>query len=77
MNLFRSEEHPPRWAQFNPAATQGAIGLPHLARLFGAETRHHLLDGNYISHWFPRRSGERPAILAELGMATPWWLGTA
>ncbi len=77
MNLFRSEEHATRWGQFNPAATEGAIALPDLARLFGAETRHHLLDGDYISRWFPRRSGERPAILAQIGKATPFWLGRA
>jgi len=31
MNLFRSEEHARRWAQFNPAAEEGFIDLPDLA----------------------------------------------
>jgi len=48
MNLFRSEEHARRWAQFNPASEQGFISLADLAGFFGTETRRHLLDADYL-----------------------------
>jgi hypothetical protein len=76
MNLFRSEEHARRWAQFNPASEEGFIDLPDLAAFFGTETRHHMLDGDYLSAWYPKRAGERRAFLERIGKATPFWLGT-
>jgi hypothetical protein len=76
MNLFRSEEHARRWAQFNPASEEGFIALPDLAAFFATESRHHMLDPDYLSAWFPRRAAERQAILARIGKATPFWMGT-
>ena len=78
MNLFRSEDHARRWARFNPAseAGEGFIALPELAGFFGTETRHHMLDADYLSAWFPRRAGERREYLARIGKTTPFWLGT-
>ena len=76
MNLFRSEEHARRWAQFNPAAEQGFISLTDLVGMFGTQTRQHMLDADYLSAWYPQRAAERRDYLARIGKATPFWLGT-
>jgi len=76
MNLFRSEEHARRWAQFNPASEVGFISLPELAGFFGTETRRHMLDGDYLSAWFPKRAAERREYLTRIGKTSPFWLGT-
>ena len=76
MNLFRSEEHARRWAQFNPASGEGFIPLPELAGFFGTETRHHMLDADYLSAWYPKRAAERREYLTRIGKTTPFWLGT-
>ena len=75
MNLFRSEEHVRRWALFNPGSQAGLIPLGDLAALFGTPSRRHLLDGNYLSFWYPQRYLERRAFLERIGKATPHWLG--
>ena len=76
MNLFRSEEHARRWAQFNPASETGFISLPELAGFFGTETRRHMLDADYLSAWFPKRAAERREYLTRIGKTSPFWLGT-
>ena len=76
MNLFRSEEHARRWAQFNPASEIGFITLPDLAGFFGTETRRHMLDADYLSAWFPKRAAERREYMTRIGKAIPFWLGT-
>jgi hypothetical protein len=76
MNLFRSEEHARRWSQFKPRSEEGFISLSELAGFFGTETRHHMLDTNYLSAWFPKRAAERRAFLEQIGKASPFWLGT-
>lgn len=76
MNLFRSEEHVRRWALFNPGSEEGFIALADVAALFATPSRRHLLDGDYLSFWFPQRYGERRPLLERLGKATPYWLGT-
>jgi len=76
MNLFRSEEHARRWPRFNPRSEEGFISLPDLAAFFGMESRHHMLDADYLPTWFPRRAGERRAVLERIGKVTPFWLGT-
>jgi hypothetical protein len=76
MNLFRSEEHARRWAQFNPDSEKGFISLPDLAGFFGAETRHHMLDADYLSVWYPKRAAERREYVTRIGKAIPFWLGT-
>ena len=76
MNLFRSEEHARRWSQCNPRSEEGFISLSELAGFFGTETRHHMLDANYLSAWFPKRAAERRAFLEQIGKASPFWLGT-
>jgi hypothetical protein len=76
MNLFRSEEHARRWSQFNPRSEEGFISLAELAGFFGTETRHHMLDANYLSAWFPKRAAERLAFLEQIGKVSPFWLGT-
>ncbi len=76
MNLFRSEEHARRWAQFNPASDpDGFITLPGLALLFGVENRRNLLAKDYISRWVPRRRPERDEALAQLGKTSAFWSG--
>jgi hypothetical protein len=76
MNLFRSEDHARSWSQFNPASEEGFISLPDLAAFFGTETRHHMLDPDYLSMWYPKRAGERCAVLERIGKTSPFWLGT-
>jgi hypothetical protein len=77
MNLFRSEEHARRWAQFNPASeADGFIALSDLVGFFGTESRHHMLDPDYLSTWYPRRAAERREYLAAIGKTSPFWLGT-
>jgi len=75
MNLFRSEEHARRWALFNSQSEEGFISLPDLAGFFATESRHHMLEPDYLSAWFPRRGGERRAYLERIGKTTPFWLG--
>jgi hypothetical protein len=78
MNLFRSEEHARRWPQFNAAseAGQGFSGLDDLAAFFATESRHHMLDADYLSAWYPRRAAERRAVLDRIGKTMPFWMGT-
>ncbi len=76
MNLFRSEDHARRWPQFNPQSEEGFIPLPELAGFFATESRHHMLEANYLSTWFPKRGAERRAFLEQISKATPFWLGT-
>lgn len=47
-----------------------------LVALYVAESRRHVLDGDYISRWLPQRKAERRAVLERLGQATPYWLGS-
>ena len=77
MNLFRSEDHARRWPQFNPPSEEGFIGLSELAGLFATESRHHMLEANYLSAWYPKRAAERRAFLEQIAKATPFWLGTS
>ena len=78
MNLFRSEEHARGWAQFNQDSETGLgfISLPDLVAFFGAETRRHMLDPDYLSAWYPKRAVERRSVLERIGKTTPFWLGT-
>ena len=69
MNLFRAEEDIRRWALFDPASADGIISLPDLLRLFGTESRRHLLDGDYLARWAGHvtvhRFGQRVGLTAE------------
>ena len=60
----------------NPASEIGFISLPELAGFFGTESRHHMLDPDYLSAWYPRRAAERRAYLERIGKTSPFWLGT-
>lgn len=59
-----------------PASEAGFIGLSDLAAFFGTESRHHMLDADYLSAWYPKRADERRAFLERIGKAVPFWLGT-
>ena len=76
MTLFGSEDHPRRWSQFTPRSEEGFITLPQLAGFFGTESRRHMLDGDYLSTWYPRRGAERRAYLESIGKSSPFWMGT-
>jgi len=76
MNLFRSEEHARRWPAFQARSEEGFIGLAELAGFFATESRHHMLDGDYLSVWYPRRGEERRAYLDRIGKTSPFWTGT-
>jgi hypothetical protein len=55
---------------------EGFIGLAELAGFFATESRHHMLDADYLSNWYPRRAAERGAYLERIGKTSPFWLGT-
>jgi hypothetical protein len=76
MNLFRSEEHARRWSQFQPRSEEGFITLDELTGFFATESRRHMLDGDYLSAWYPRRAAERRALLEKIGKTSPFWMGT-
>jgi len=76
MNLFRSEEHARRWPAFQARSEEGFIGLVELAGFFATESRHHMLDADYLSTWYPRRAEERRAYLELIGKTGPFWMGT-
>jgi len=75
MNLFRSEEHIPRWAEFNPASADELMSLTDLVALFGTESRRHLLDPDYLSRWFPQRRRERRDALDRISKTSAFWQG--
>jgi hypothetical protein len=35
-----------------------------------------MLDGDYLSAWYPRRAAERRAFLESIGKTSPFWMGT-
>jgi hypothetical protein len=35
-----------------------------------------MLDGDYLSSWYPRRAAERRAYLERIGKTSPFWTGT-
>ena len=76
MNLFRAEEHARRWSQFQRRSAEGFITLAQLAGFFGTESRRHMLDGDYLSAWYPRRAAERRTYLESIGKTSPFWMGT-
>jgi len=76
MKLFRSDDHARRWPAFLPRSEEGFIALPDLAGFFATESRHHMLEPDYLSTWYPRRAAERRAYLERIGKTTPNWLGT-
>ena len=47
-----------------------------LAGFFGTESRRHMLAGDYLSSWYPRRAAERRAYLERIGKTSPFWIGT-
>ena len=53
-------------------AQAGFISLPELAGFFGTETRRHMLDGDYLSAWFPKRATERREYLTRIGKTIPF-----
>ena len=75
MNLFRSEEHLTRWAEFNPASAQEIVSLTDLVLLMGTESRRHWLDEDYMSRWFPQRRRERQEVLERIGKTSAFWRG--
>ena len=76
MNHLRSEDHARRWPAVQSRAEEGFIALAELAGFFGTESRHHMLDADYLSAWYPRRAEERRSYLEQLGKTSPFWLGT-
>ena len=75
MNLFRSEEHVRNWIHFNPESSQGIMALADLVQMYSVESMKHMLDGDYLSRWQPRRAGEREELLKRLGKG-PFWRGS-
>ena len=73
MNLFRSEEHVRSWLQFNPDSAEGILRLDEEVSRQSIEPRKHLLDGDYVSQWQPRRPQERDEVLRRLGKTSPYW----
>ena len=72
MNLFRSEEHVRRWADFDPESVDGIRPVAALARLFSSARHRERLAPDYLLH-IDEHSGAFPALLAELGRGTAFW----
>jgi len=49
MNIFRSEEHMPDWAHFNPDSVDASLPLNDEIALLSIEAAKHRLDGGFIS----------------------------
>ncbi len=73
MLLFRSEEHARNWPHYNPESAQGTMPLASWVEMFSVESMKHMLDGDYISRWQPRRAGERNEVMDRLGNHGPFW----
>ena len=74
MNLFRSEEHVRRWELFNPKSEEAIRPLEDWVLMFNTESRRHLLDGDYLQRWLPKRGVERREILVRMGLTSPFFL---
>jgi len=72
MTFFRSEEHLRNWAQFDPAAEDGIISLPHLLKLFSNKMFRRRLDPDYFSH-MREYAPEFMSTLREIGITNPFW----
>ena len=70
MNLFRSEEHVRRWADFMPESAE-SMSVADRAFVQGTESRRHWLDEDYLSRWLPQRARERDEALEILRKARP------
>ena len=72
MNLFRSEEHVRRWADFDPQSEAGIKPVRELAQVFAGPLFSERLKDDYI-----RRVEERlPGLLGDLdrlGGGSPFW----
>ena len=72
MNLFRSEEHVRRWADFDPASADGIKPVRELAQAFAIPLFTERLKANYV-----QRVQERvPALFAaldQLGGGSSFW----
>jgi hypothetical protein len=72
MNLFRSEEHVRRWADFDPGSTDGIKPVRELARAFSGPIFSERLNDDYV-----RRIEERlPGLIGDLdrlGGGSPFW----
>ena len=72
MNLFRSEEHVRRWADFTPASAAGIRPVAALARLFSSARHRERLAPDYLLR-IDELSYDFPAALAQLGRGAPFW----
>jgi hypothetical protein len=72
MNLFRSEEHIRKWAQYDPAAEQGILPLENIAKVFSGKFFQKRLDSDYVSH-VQQYFGEALAVLSEIAKTLPFW----
>ncbi len=68
MNLFRSEEHAERWLEARREPPGAMIPAETLWRLADAWYRNRL-----AADWQPRSADENRAILAGLGLTSPFW----
>ncbi|HLZ72111.1 MAG TPA: hypothetical protein VKV26_19570 [Dehalococcoidia bacterium] len=60
MNLFRSEEHARRWAEFDPAFAELLQPLDHWAERFSAPLFRNRGRADYITWLLSERAGRRP-----------------
>lgn len=72
MNLFRSEEHVRRWADFDPASTDGIKSVRDLAKAFSGP----LFSERLKDDWVRRVQERMPGLLQDLdrlGGGSPFW----
>ncbi len=68
MNLFRSEEHLERWLDANGREAGAILDSRRLWLLAEAWWSDRLAP-----NWVPHTRGQNQAILAGLGLTTPFW----
>jgi hypothetical protein len=72
MNLFRSEEHVPRWWAYDPGAAEGTLPLAEWARVFGGQYYRRRLDPDFYLHGLELRQ-ELFQVLRALGKSGSFW----
>jgi len=72
MNLFRSEEHVRRWADFNPESVDGIKPVLEAAKALGGPLNTARLEYGYVGK-IQERLPEMLAALDRMGGGSPFW----
>ncbi len=72
MNLFRSEEHIRRWAQFKAGTEEGIIPLDDLLTFFSGNYFRRRLEPDWVSRMGEHRQENRDNLI-KIGKTGPFW----